>query len=114
VSKQAASVAPESPAAEVKTVEPNHHFHLNRFSNYVACRIDLRKIPPSCIKFEPTKTHCYLDTLKYSKKYLLNVTYPDNVEVDPNVEAELKDGILTCRLAIVNDPNRPPEYDEKN
>eukprot|EP00026_Physarum_polycephalum_P017515 Phypoly_transcript_18764.p1 GENE.Phypoly_transcript_18764~~Phypoly_transcript_18764.p1 ORF type:complete len:137 (-),score=1.46 Phypoly_transcript_18764:259-669(-) len=70
-----------------KELVPPHNVHLARKLNVVKCRVDLYKIPPKCINFEPTSTHLYLDTFTFTKKYCLNVPYPEGVAVDTNVEA---------------------------
>lgn len=98
---------------EPKTLEPPHNLHLARKKNVVKCRIDLYKVPPKCVNFDPTRTHLYVDTLKFTKKYLLKVPYPEGVEVDPtDVEAVFDSGVITCELPIVNDPHKPADWDE--
>lgn len=95
------------------TQTPPHNLHLNRFQNVVKCIITLHHIPDQCIKFEPTSTHVYLDTFKFSKKFLLRVPYPEEVEVDPeNVEATLENGVLKCDFPITKDPHKPKNYDK--
>lgn len=95
-----------------KTLVPPHNLHLARKMNVVKCRVDLYKIPPKCIKFEPTATHLYVDTLKYTKKFVLNIPYPEGVTVDTNVEATFDSGVLKCDFPIVNDPQKPADHDE--
>jgi hypothetical protein len=105
--------APVNGTNEPKTLEPPHNLHLARKKNVVKCRIDLYKVPPKCVNFDPTRTHLYVDTLKFTKKYLLKVPYPEGVEVDPtDVEAVFDSGVITCELPIVNDPHKPADWDE--
>jgi len=93
-------------------LEPPHNVHLNRRKNVVKCRIDLYKVPPKCVNFDPTRTHLYVDTLKFTKKYRLKVPYPEGVEVNPDVEALFDSGVITVELPIVSDPNKPTDYDD--
>jgi len=95
-----------------KTLVPPHNLHLARKLNVVKCRVNLYKIPPKCIKFEPTATHFYVDTLKFTKKYYLNIPYPEGVTVDTNVEATFDSGVLLCDFPIVADPNKPADLDK--
>lgn len=95
-----------------KVLEPPHNLHLARKIGVVKCRVDLYKIPPQYINFEPTKTHLYLDTFKYSKKFKLEVPYPEGVQVDTSVEATFDSGVLKCDFPILNDPNKPAGLDK--
>lgn len=67
--------------------------------NCVMCQVTLHRIPPQLINYEPTPTRFHLDTLKDTKKFVLDFEYPDNVKVDTSKEpvAEFDRGILTCR-----------------
>jgi len=96
-----------------KVLQPNHNLHLARKMGVVKCRVDLYKIPPECINFEPTKTHFYLDTFKFSKKYKLEVPYPEGVQVKINdIEGNFDRGVFTCDLPISSDPNKPAGLDD--
>jgi hypothetical protein len=89
---------------------PQHSLRINLKKTAVICRVALHRIPEKCIKFEPTSTNLYVDTLKFSRKYLLKVNYPNGVIVDANnAEATLEYGILTARLPILHSPGADSE-----
>jgi len=52
-------------------VAPQHSLRIRFKSRKLIVRVTLHKIPEKCIKFEPTSTHFYLDTFKFTKKYYL-------------------------------------------
>jgi len=96
-----------------KYVEPNHNIHLARKTSLVKCKVDLYRVPPQYVNFDPKPTYFYVDTLKWSKKFVLKKPYPEGVEVDPtDVEGIFDSGVLTCSLPITRDPNKPEGYDE--
>ncbi|TNJ29900.1 hypothetical protein GMRT_10325 [Giardia muris] len=62
-------------------MEPEYSIRINPFSHSVIFNARL-KVPDSVIKLNVQPERLYLDTLGYSKKYLLDIPYPRNARVD--------------------------------
>jgi len=58
-------------AAPVVTKEPPYSCKVLRNKGVVDVRVTMHRTPAQLIKFEPTETEFYLDTLRDSRKYLL-------------------------------------------
>jgi len=67
-------------------------------------QVTLHRIPEHLINFSPTATHFYLDTLKYSKKYVLRFPYPNGIRVQAMNDsvATIEYGILTAELPVTD------------
>eukprot|EP00002_Diphylleia_rotans_P036573 TRINITY_DN8077_c0_g1_i1.p1 TRINITY_DN8077_c0_g1~~TRINITY_DN8077_c0_g1_i1.p1 ORF type:complete len:281 (-),score=93.55 TRINITY_DN8077_c0_g1_i1:62-904(-) len=115
VKEQPTEISPPKPTPKApETIKPPYSMKVNRKRGFVQVRVTLHRIPEKLINYEPTATHLYVDTLKYSKKYLLNEPYPDGIKVDLEASpvAELQYGILSQRLAIVGHEPLPPKHFE--
>jgi len=79
----------------------------------VRVMVSLRRFSPKIINFQPTHTHFYLDTLKYTKKYVLQFRYPHNIVVDVSAEpvSQLSNNGLTTELRIVDWGNIKERHD---
>ncbi len=65
--------------------------------------VTLPRIPVSLINFEPTETKFHVDSMKFTKKYLLEFDFPSKIRVDASsASAELEFGILKCEMKIVD------------
>jgi len=82
---------------------------INPLTKQVDLKCTLHKIPPKCIDFDPTRNRLRLNTLAYSKKYYLDVPYPEGVIVDAgeNSEAKFENGVLSACFDIIENM---PEY----
>lgn len=96
-----------------RTYTPQYTYKYNYSNNQLIYTITLQhvsRIPEKIIKFEPSKTHLYIDTLKHSKKYILNIQHPYNILIDDSnndsIQADLiyhsHDAMLTCKLNVID------------
>lgn len=51
------------------------------------------------VEYNPTKKVFHVDTLKYNKRFVLDISYPEGctISVPKNPEATFEYGILTCK-----------------
>mmetsp|Transcript_20548 Transcript_20548/g.35066 ORF Transcript_20548/g.35066 Transcript_20548/m.35066 type:complete len:324 (-) Transcript_20548:38-1009(-) len=98
-----------SSAAVVTYPKPPYSLRINPLTKQVDLKCTLHKIPPKCIDFDPTRNRLRLNTLAYSKKYYLDVPYPEGVIVDAgeNSEAKFENGVLSACFDIIENM---PEY----
>ena len=96
---------------------PPYSLKILRMRNVVDISVTLHKIPQQYIDTDLTSTHFHLNTLKYSKKFNLDIDFPDNIVVDDSkLEAELISGVFKLRLPILSSnlaPIAKPESRKK-
>lgn len=86
------------------TQEPPYSFKLLFVKGCIRFVVTLHKIIGKLINFQPTPTRFWLDTLKSTKKYVLDFEYPGGVTVitDPEPEAVFEHGILKVDLVVAD------------
>jgi hypothetical protein len=103
--KEKSTPAPKVvPVAKAPVTEvPNHGMKISMRKGMVRVHVDLHHISPKVINFKPTRTRFHLDTLRHSKKYLVDFEFPDNIQVDAlAATANLEHGVLIAMLPIVD------------
>ncbi|CEP01649.1 Uncharacterized protein PBTT_07289 [Plasmodiophora brassicae] len=99
-----------APSCEVTA--PPYSLKVKRINGqrHVVVRVVLHRVPPHHIKYEPTQERLVVTTLGHTKKFVLDVPYPDGVRVvvGDNPEAQFEYGILTAQLPIEGEVARPP------
>jgi len=95
-------------------ITPPYSLRINRYKQTVVAKITLHKIPDKFINLHPTSTNFHMDTLKYTKKFVLDLPYPEGVEVDDNkAEVTFEHDILTVYLPITKGFNEPQNNKNK-
>ncbi|KAL6053489.1 Ubiquitinyl hydrolase 1, variant 3 [Balamuthia mandrillaris] len=88
------------------SLRPPVSFHVDLKKKIFKFRAVLHHVPHQCLKFEPTGTHCRLDTLRFARKpFFIHFRYPHGISVDPEkAEAEWNAGVLSAQLPIIHLP----------
>jgi len=69
--------------------------------NVLWIRVTLHKVPEKLIVFDAFDDRLHVDSLKWSKKFLLDMPYPDGITVDgAAADATLEFGILKVKIPI--------------
>merc|ERR1712086_680253 len=86
-----------------QTLTPPHSFRVDPKKKLLWARVTLHKIPDNLINFDATDEKFHVDSLKFSKKYLLDIAYPDGITVrGSEADAILEYGILKVKIPIVS------------
>jgi len=84
------------------TETPNHSFRIRFKSRHIIIRVRLPLVPDKFVNLWPTNTEFYLDTFKYTKKYLLRFPYPRQIQVNADeAQVEFVGEYLTVTLPIL-------------
>eukprot|EP01063_Lacrimia_lanifica_P016349 TRINITY_DN2293_c1_g4_i1.p2 TRINITY_DN2293_c1_g4~~TRINITY_DN2293_c1_g4_i1.p2 ORF type:complete len:351 (+),score=187.17 TRINITY_DN2293_c1_g4_i1:58-1110(+) len=96
--------------------EPSYRVNVSVRKMILCYEISVHKIPVQMINVEMTDTTISVDTLKYTKKFVLKKTHPDGIKCEPDGLAEISpknQGVLTIKLRITHLPEVVKEREEK-
>eukprot|EP01027_Heterolobosea_sp_BB2_P008964 GEZU01013277.1.p2 GENE.GEZU01013277.1~~GEZU01013277.1.p2 ORF type:complete len:313 (+),score=159.29 GEZU01013277.1:1778-2716(+) len=82
---------------------PPHSFTLEFKRKILRFKCTLHKIPEQFINLDVQEDGLHLDTLKFTKKFVLDVKYPDGIKVDVSPE-QLKKLEAKCDYGILDVP----------
>eukprot|EP01012_Entosiphon_sulcatum_P025871 TRINITY_DN31235_c0_g1_i1.p1 TRINITY_DN31235_c0_g1~~TRINITY_DN31235_c0_g1_i1.p1 ORF type:complete len:391 (+),score=131.40 TRINITY_DN31235_c0_g1_i1:45-1175(+) len=90
---------------------PPHSFRINTKLRCLELRVTLHKIPADYITIDAQDDRFHLDTLKWTKKYKMDVEYPSGIKVQSTAcQAEMqKNGLLVCTMPITEFPEPAKE-----
>eukprot|EP01059_Diplonema_ambulator_P009090 TRINITY_DN18898_c0_g1_i1.p1 TRINITY_DN18898_c0_g1~~TRINITY_DN18898_c0_g1_i1.p1 ORF type:complete len:347 (+),score=167.95 TRINITY_DN18898_c0_g1_i1:38-1042(+) len=100
----------DEPKAEgaLKIAVPPYRTNVSVRKNILYYEVSLHKVPMKYISVNTTEDRFQVETLEYSKQWVLDVPHPDGIKVYPNEDcglAELTpDGILKVKLKIKHLP----------
>jgi len=84
---------------------PPINFKVNTKTKNLDVRVTLHKCPHKFINLEPNPTHFIMDTLKWTRKYEVEMRYPNGIVVDPRAAtAKFDHDILHVSLPITEFP----------